>query len=79
MKLKVKLSPFFAKHHAMKTFWGNGSIAPCIINLGTGWKWVVSFKRRPLYPCRISPRYLLDPGLKIILREDNIKIGLKEI
>jgi len=59
----------------MKTFWGSGSIAPCILilgaltkhqamkaycvsggtvprilDLGTRWRWVVSFTFRPLYP-----------------------------
>jgi len=28
----------------------NGSIAPCIFNLGTRGRWVVSFTPRPLYP-----------------------------
>jgi len=26
------------KHHAMKTYWGNGGIIPCIINHGTRWR-----------------------------------------
>jgi len=26
-----------------------GDIAPCILNLGTRWAWVVSFTPRPLY------------------------------
>jgi hypothetical protein len=30
MKVKVKLSLCFTKHHARKTYWGSGSIAPCI-------------------------------------------------
>jgi len=29
---------------------GNGGVAPCILNLGTRWKWVVSFILWPLYP-----------------------------
>jgi hypothetical protein len=37
-------------HHAMKTYWGNGGIAPWILILGTRWKWVVSFT-----PCRFTP------------------------
>jgi len=32
----------------MKTYWRSGRIAPRI-NLGTGWRWVVSFTPRPLY------------------------------
>jgi len=31
------------EHHAMKSYWGSGGIAPRILNLGTGWKRVVSF------------------------------------
>jgi len=27
----------------MKTDWGSGCIAPRILNLGTGWMWIVSF------------------------------------
>jgi len=38
-------------------------IAPRILNLGTGWKWGVSFMPQPLYPRRKSPRYRLDRGL----------------
>jgi len=34
---------------------GSGGIAPRIINLSTGWRWVVSLKPRPLYPLRKSP------------------------
>jgi len=33
------------------------------LDLGTRWKWVVSFTPRPLYPCRKSPRYPLDRRL----------------
>jgi hypothetical protein len=43
------------RHHAMRTYWGNGGIAPRILNLGTRWKWVVSFMPRPHYPRRKSP------------------------
>jgi hypothetical protein len=32
--------------------WGSGSIGPLILNLGTRWKWVVSFTLRPLYPAK---------------------------
>jgi hypothetical protein len=33
------------------------------IDLGTRWKWVVSFTLRPLYPQRKSPWYPLDRRL----------------
>jgi hypothetical protein len=46
-RVKVKLSLRF-KHHATK-------IAPCILNLGTRWRWVVSFTILPLYPQGKSP------------------------
>jgi hypothetical protein len=39
VKVKVKLSLCLTKHHAMKTYWGSGGIAPRIIDLGTRWWW----------------------------------------
>jgi hypothetical protein len=59
-KVKVKLSLCLTKHHAMKTYWGSGSIAPRILDLGTR---VVSFTHRPLYPQGKSPWYPLDRRL----------------
>jgi hypothetical protein len=48
---KGKVVPvFLTKHHAMKAYWGSGGITPLIIDLGTRWRWVVSFTPRPLYP-----------------------------
>jgi hypothetical protein len=32
---KVNLSLRLTKHHAMKTYWGNGGITPSILDLGT--------------------------------------------
>jgi hypothetical protein len=43
------------EHHAIKTYWGCGGIAPRILDLGTRWRWVVSFTTRPLYPRERSP------------------------
>jgi hypothetical protein len=40
---------FLTEHHAMKAYWGSGSITPCILDLGTRWRWMVSFTPRPLY------------------------------
>jgi hypothetical protein len=38
-KVKGKVVPILlTKHHAMKTYWGSGGIALCIIDLGTGWR-----------------------------------------
>jgi len=33
----------------MKTYQGNEGTAPCILNLGTRWRWVVSFMPQQLY------------------------------
>jgi hypothetical protein len=38
VKVKVKLSLRLPKHHAMKTYWGSGGIAPRIFDLGTRWR-----------------------------------------
>jgi hypothetical protein len=38
---------------------GGGGMAPCILNLGTRWGLVISFKPRPLLPEK-TPRYPLD-------------------
>jgi hypothetical protein len=40
-KVKGKVVPVrfsLTKHHAMKAYWASGAIAPCIFDLGTGWK-----------------------------------------
>jgi hypothetical protein len=47
----------------MKAYWGSGGIAPRILDLGTGWRCVVNFTPRPLYPQGRSPRYPLDRRL----------------
>jgi hypothetical protein len=47
----------------MKTYWGKRSIAPRILDLGTRWRWVVSFTPRPLYPQGKRLRYPLDMRL----------------
>jgi len=49
------------EHHAWKAYWG--SIVPRILDLGTRWRWAVSFTFRPLYPQRKSPWYPLDRRL----------------
>jgi len=41
-------------------YWGIGSIAPRILNLGTRWMWVVSFRLRPHYPRGNNSRLPLD-------------------
>jgi hypothetical protein len=47
----------------MKTYWGSGDIALRILWPSTGWRWVVSFKPRPLYPQGKSTSYSLDRRL----------------
>jgi hypothetical protein len=51
---KVKLSLSLNKHHSMIMYWWSEGI----LNLGTRWRWVVSFTPQQLYP-----RYLLDRKL----------------
>jgi len=36
-------------HHPHEAVWGSGSIVPCILNLGTRLRWVISFTHRPFY------------------------------
>jgi hypothetical protein len=38
---------------------GKWRYSPTILNLGTGWRWVVRFTPRPLYPREKSPWYRL--------------------
>jgi hypothetical protein len=51
------------KHYIVKTYWGSGSIVPRNFNLGTRWRWVVSFKPRLLYSRTNNPRYPVDRRL----------------
>jgi hypothetical protein len=39
-----------AENNAMKAYGGSGIIAPLILEVGTGWRWVVSFTPRPRTP-----------------------------
>jgi hypothetical protein len=43
--------------------WESGCIDPRILDLGTSWRWVVSFTPRPIYLRGKSPRYPLDRRL----------------
>jgi hypothetical protein len=38
VQLENKLSLCLTKHHARKTYWGIGGIAPRILDLGTRWR-----------------------------------------
>jgi hypothetical protein len=48
------------ENHGMKVYWGSGSTDPCIPDLGTRWRWMVTFTPRQLYPQGNSPWYPLD-------------------
>jgi hypothetical protein len=43
------------EHHVMKACWESGRIAPRFRDLGTRWRWVVSFTPRSLYPTEMFP------------------------
>jgi hypothetical protein len=43
--------------------WGSGCIDPHFLDLGTSWRWVVSFTPLPPYPKGKSPRYPLERRL----------------
>jgi hypothetical protein len=56
--VKAKLSLCLTiKHYAMKTFGGSWCIEPRFLDLGTRWRWVVSFTPRPLYLWGKSHQY----------------------
>jgi hypothetical protein len=64
IKLKVKLSLCFfnwAPRH--EGVFRSGVIAPLILDLGSRWRWVVSFTTWPLYPQGKRPWYPLDRRL----------------
>jgi hypothetical protein len=46
------------KHHAVKAYWGHA-----FFDLGTMWKWVVSFTPQPLCPQGKSPWYPINRRL----------------
>jgi hypothetical protein len=59
----------------MKAYWGRECIAPRNLDIGTGWRWVVRFTLRPLYPQGktpgtlwiggwVGPRAVLDVGVR---------------
>jgi hypothetical protein len=57
--LKVKLSLCFSWAPRHGGVLGSGGITPRILDLGTRWRWVVSFTPRLLYPQGKSPWYPL--------------------
>jgi hypothetical protein len=56
----LKLSLCLTKHHAMNAYWGVEVLLRIFFDLGTRWRWVVSFMTRPLYPQGKIPWYPLD-------------------
>jgi hypothetical protein len=50
VKVKVQMSLCLTKHHAMKTYWGNGGIAPFLTSALHGGEWSASL------PGRFTPR-----------------------
>jgi hypothetical protein len=56
VKLSLCLTNQPLRHEGV---WGSGCIDPCFLDLGTSWRWVVSFTSQILYPRGKSPRYSL--------------------
>jgi hypothetical protein len=54
---KGKIFPILKQSPLHENVWGSGRIAPLNLNLGTVWRWVVSFTLRPHYPGGKWPRY----------------------
>jgi hypothetical protein len=60
INLSLCLTNYALRHEDV---WGSGCIDPCFLDLGTSWRWVVSFTPWPLYSRGKSPRYPLDRRL----------------
>jgi hypothetical protein len=60
VKATVNLSLCFYWSPRHEGVLGSGGIAPRILDLGTRWRWVISFTPPPLYPQGKSPWYPLD-------------------
>jgi hypothetical protein len=60
VKLSLCLTNYALRHEGV---WGSGCIDTYFLDLGTSWRWAVSFTPRPLYPRRKSLRYQLDRRL----------------
>jgi hypothetical protein len=63
VKRKYKVFPVlnYAPHYEYA--WRSGNTAPCILNLGSGCMWMVSFTYRPSNAWGTTPRYPLDRKL----------------
>jgi hypothetical protein len=63
--VEVKLSLCLTKEALRhEDVWGSGYIDPCFLDLGTSWRWVVSFTARSLDLRGNSPRYQLARRLR---------------
>jgi hypothetical protein len=62
-QVKVKLSRYFNQAQYHEGILGSGGMAPCSLDLGTGWSLVVSFMPWPIYLQGKSHRYQLDRRL----------------
>jgi hypothetical protein len=63
ISIKVKVSLCFNWAPGHEGVLGSGGIVLRILDLGTRWRWVVSFTPQPLYSQRNSSWYPLDRGL----------------
>jgi hypothetical protein len=62
--IKTVVSPcFFNWVPRYESVLASRGIAPCILDLGTRWLWVVSFTTRPFYPQEKSPWFQFDRRL----------------
>jgi hypothetical protein len=60
VKVNKKSCPCALSHEGV---WGSGCTYPHFLDIGTSWKWAVSFTPRPLYLRGKNPRYPLDRRL----------------
>jgi hypothetical protein len=61
--VKEQLSCAFTEHHAIKLYWGSGSTAPCVFDLGTRWRASGQIHAPAPYPQGKSPWHSLDRTL----------------
>jgi hypothetical protein len=78
-KFGMKRMQRWKLNHAMKAYWGSGGMASRILNLGSGWRWVVSFTHRSLYPQGKSPWYPLDRRLGGPQSQSGWYLNIREI
>jgi hypothetical protein len=53
-------TPLFNQSLFHEDVWESGYIDPCFLDFGTTWRWVVSFRLRPLYSRGKRPWYTWD-------------------